>query len=96
MSIRRGSGGAGQWHGGDGLTRRLRFLEEMTVTTLCSHRTIQPYGLDGGAPGEVGREWIERADGSVTAHAGNDQNQVLPGDVFVMQTPAGGGYGTAE
>ncbi|NRB05257.1 MAG: hydantoinase B/oxoprolinase family protein, partial [Rhodobacteraceae bacterium] len=78
MSIRRGSGGAGRWHGGDGLTRRLRFLEEMTVTTLCSHRTIQPYGLEGGAPGEVGREWIERADGSVTAHAGNDQNQVLP------------------
>ena len=93
-SIRRGSGGAGRHRGGDGITRRMRFLEEMTVTTLCSMRRVPPFGVDGGSPGEVGREWIERADGTRTQHRGNDQNQVYPGDVFVMQTPSGGGFGT--
>ncbi len=95
-SIRRGSGGRGRHKGGDGITRRMRFLEQMTVTTLCSHRRVPPFGVDGGAPGEVGREWIERADGTVTPHKGNDQNEVHPGDVFVMQTPSGGGYGAPE
>ena len=95
FSIRRGSGGKGRHTGGDGITRKVRFLEEMTVTTLCSHRRVPPFGVAGGAPGEVGKEWIERADGTVTPHKGNDQNQVHPGDLFVMQTPAGGGYGKA-
>ncbi|MGD1924025.1 MAG: hydantoinase B/oxoprolinase family protein [Paracoccaceae bacterium] len=94
-SIRRGSGGIGHHTGGDGITRKMRFLEQMTVTTLCSHRRVPPFGVDGGAPGEVGREWIERADGSRVEHGGNDQNEVYPGDVFVMQTPSGGGYGRA-
>lgn len=94
-SIRRGSGGKGASTGGDGITRRMRFFEEMTVTTLCSHRRIAPFGVDGGAPGEVGREWIERTDGSRTGHKGNDQNTVHPGDIFVMNTPGGGGYGKA-
>lgn len=93
-SIRRGSGGAGKYRGGDGITRRMRFLEQMTVTTLCSMRRVPPFGVAGGSPGEVGREWIERADGTRVEHAGNDQNEVYPGDVFVMQTPSGGGYGT--
>ena len=95
-SIRRGSGGAGRHRGGDGITRRMRFLEEMTITTLCSMRRVPPFGVDGGSPGEVGREWIERADGTRVEHAGNDQNQIYPGDAFVMQTPSGGGYGVAE
>ncbi len=92
-SIRRGSGGRGRHTGGDGITRRMRFLEEMTVTTLCSHRRVPPFGVDGGSPGEVGREWIERADGTRVEHKGNDRHEVYPGDVFVMQTPSGGGYG---
>ena len=92
-SIRRGSGGRGRHNGGDGITRRMRFLDGMTVTTLCSHRRVPPFGVDGGEPGEVGREWIDRADGSRTEHRGNDQNEVHPGDVFTMQTPSGGGYG---
>ncbi|MEL7462882.1 MAG: hydantoinase B/oxoprolinase family protein [Pseudomonadota bacterium] len=92
-SIRRGSGGAGATTGGDGITRKMRFFEEMTVTTLCSHRRVPPFGLNGGAPGGVGKEWIERADGSTVEHGGNDQNTVNPGDVFVMQTPSGGGCG---
>ncbi|MEO1493976.1 MAG: hydantoinase B/oxoprolinase family protein [Pseudomonadota bacterium] len=94
-AIRRGSGGAGAQRGGDGITRRMRFLEQMTVTTLCSHRRIRPFGVAGGEPGDTGAEWIERADGTRVEHAGNDQNEIYPGDVFVMQTPSGGGYGAA-
>jgi 5-oxoprolinase (ATP-hydrolysing) len=93
MSIRRGSGGKGAHVGGDGITRRIKFLEQMTVTTLCSHRRIAPFGQNGGAPGSVGLEWIERADGSIVEHKGVDENEVFPGDVFVMQTPSGGGFG---
>ena len=92
-SIRRGSGGAGAHRGGDGITRKLRFLEPMTVTTLCSHRRVPPFGAAGGAPGEVGREWIERNDGTRADHQGNDQNEVGAGDLFVMETPSGGGFG---
>ena len=94
MSIRFGSGGRGKFIGGDGITRRLRFLEQMTVTTLCSHRRVPPKGLNGGLNGEVGREWIERKNGSVDKHHGNDINELYSGDVFVMQTPSGGGFGT--
>ncbi|MEM6439871.1 MAG: hydantoinase B/oxoprolinase family protein, partial [Pseudomonadota bacterium] len=92
-SIRRGSGGKGAHRGGDGCTRKMRFLEGMTVTTLCSHRRVAPFGVDGGEPGDVGREWIERADGTRVEHKGNDQNEIFPGDLFVMDTPAGGGFG---
>jgi 5-oxoprolinase (ATP-hydrolysing) len=94
MSIRVGSGGNGEFAGGDGITRRLRFLEQMTVTTLCSHRQVRPKGLNGGEDGEVGREWIERQNGSIHRHNGNDENELYTGDVFVMQTPSGGGFGT--
>ena len=94
-SIRRGSGGRGATTGGDGITRKMRFFEEMTVTTLCSHRRVPPFGGDGGNSGECGREWIERRDGTRVEHAGNDQNVIYPGDIFVMQTPSGGGWGEA-
>ena len=93
VSIRGGSGGNGKFTGGDGITRRLRFLEQMTVTTLCSHRRVPPKGLNGGKNGEVGREWIERQNGSIDRHKANDKNELYPGDVFVMQTPSGGGFG---
>jgi 5-oxoprolinase (ATP-hydrolysing) len=92
--IRRGSGGSGRWPGGCGGRRRLRFLEPVTVTTLSSHRRIPPYGMAGGRPGELGRHWIEHPDGSVTAMEGCDSTQVAAGDVFVIETPGGGGYGT--
>jgi 5-oxoprolinase (ATP-hydrolysing) len=93
--IRRGSGGAGRWRGGDGGTRRLRFSEPMTVTTLAGHRRVPPFGLAGGSPGALGRHWIERADGSVTPMDGCDCVDLAAGDVFVMETPGGGGYGAA-
>ena len=94
FSIRRGSGGAGRWKGGDGIVRRLRFLEPMTATVLSSHRVTQAAGVAGGAPGAVGRNAVERADGSRKDLAGNDEVQMGAGDVFVMETPGGGGYGT--
>jgi 5-oxoprolinase (ATP-hydrolysing) len=92
--IRPGSGGAGRWHGGHGGTRRLRFGEPMTVTTLTGHRRVPAFGMAGGQPGALGRHWIEHPDGTVTAMRGCDSVQVRPGDVFVIETPGGGGYGS--
>ncbi len=93
FSIRRGSGGEGRHSGGDGITRRLRFFEDMTVTVLGGHRRVPPFGVDGGAPGEVGKDWVERVDGTIVPVKGIDAIDVHPGDIFVMQTPGGGGYG---
>ncbi len=92
--IRRGSGGSGEFTGGDGTLRRIRFLEQMEVVMLSNHRVIAPYGMAGGSPGQVGRNWVERADGSHDEMTGCDKRNVDPGDVFVLQTPSGGGYGT--
>jgi len=91
--IRPGSGGRGRWRGGHGGVRRLRFSQPMTVTTLTGHRRVPAFGMAGGEPGALGRHWIERADGTVTPMAGCDSARVGPGDVFVMETPGGGGYG---
>jgi 5-oxoprolinase (ATP-hydrolysing) len=93
FSVRRGSGGAGRHHGGDGIVRRVRFREPMTAAILSSHRRIQPFGMAGGEPGECGRNWVERADGVVERLDGCDQREMRPGDVFVISTPSGGGYG---
>ena len=91
--IRAGSGGQGRWRGGHGGVRRLRFLEPMTVTTLTGHRRVPAFGLAGGEPGALGRHWIEHPGGDRTPMAGCDSVQVAPGDVFVIETPGGGGYG---
>jgi 5-oxoprolinase (ATP-hydrolysing) len=93
--IRPGSGGAGKWHGGNGATRRVRFLEPMTAAILAGHRRVPPYGMAGGDPGALGRNWVERADGSRTDLSYSDETQVAPGDVFVIETPGGGGFGRA-
>jgi 5-oxoprolinase (ATP-hydrolysing) len=96
FAIRRGSGGAGKWHGGDGSVRRIRFLEPMTAVIVSSRREVAPFGLDGGADGAAGLQWVERADGSRTTLSGTDRAELEPGDVFVIETPGGGGYGSAE
>jgi 5-oxoprolinase (ATP-hydrolysing) len=93
FEIREGSGGDGRWRGGDGGRRMLRFLEPMTVTTLASHRRVPPYGMAGGHPGSLGHQWIERTDGTVTEMDGCDSVQLSAGDIFVIETPGGGGYG---
>ena len=93
-SIRKNSGGKGMFNGGDGVTRKLRFLEPMTVTTLCSHRKVQPFGLNGGEPGQCGKEWLEKKDGKFIRLEGNDSCEVKVNDLFVMETPGGGGFGS--
>lgn len=92
-TIRRGSGGEGQWRGGDGAVRRLRFLEPMTVSMLSGHRRVPPYGMAGGQPGALGANSLQRSDGELVHMAGNDVVEALPGDVLVVETPGGGGYG---
>ncbi|MEA1052076.1 hydantoinase B/oxoprolinase family protein [Lamprobacter modestohalophilus] len=91
--IRTGSGGDGRHRGGDGVERRIRFLEPMDVGILANRRRVPPFGLAGGEPGACGRNWIERADGSIEPLAGTDTCSVEPNDVFVLQTPGGGGFG---
>jgi 5-oxoprolinase (ATP-hydrolysing) len=96
FAIRRGSGGMGAHRGGDGAVRRLRFLEPMTAVIVASRRTVPPFGLEGGADGAAGRQWVERADGRHDALRGTAQAELAPGDVFVIETPGGGGYGASR
>jgi 5-oxoprolinase (ATP-hydrolysing) len=93
FEVRHGSGGEGKWHGGNGVVRRVRFLEAMTAAILSGHRRIPPYGMAGGEPGKVGHNWVERADGSTLQLAGAGKAELVPGEVFVIETPGGGGYG---
>jgi 5-oxoprolinase (ATP-hydrolysing) len=96
FEIRRGSGGAGRWRGGDGAVRRIRFLAPMTAAILSGNRHRAPWGMEGGLPGERGRNWVRRSDGSVIKLAGCDQIEMSPGDCFVIETPGGGGYGRPD
>jgi 5-oxoprolinase (ATP-hydrolysing) len=91
--IRGGSGGAGRWRGGDGGVRRVRFLEAMTASILSNGRVQGAFGMAGGAAGAPGENRIERADGTVEALGAIGQAEMRPGDVFVIATPGGGGYG---
>jgi 5-oxoprolinase (ATP-hydrolysing) len=93
FALRRGSGGAGAHRGGDGVVRRLRFLEPLTAAIVSSSRRVAPYGLAGGLAGALGRNAIERADGTVEDLPGVAQAEMHAGDVFVVETPGGGGYG---
>src|ERR1700690_1239402 len=96
FEIRNGSGGAGKWHGGNGVVRRVRFLEAMTAAILSGHRRVPPYGMAGGEPGEGGGNWIERSGGGIQQLGGSDKAELVPGDVFVIETPGGGGYGPKD
>ena len=96
FGIDAGSGGAGAFAGGDGTTRRIRFLEPMEMAILSSHRDRPPQGLAGGGPGRVGLTEIHRADGRVERLAAADQAQVAAGDAVVVVTPTPGGYGAPE
>jgi 5-oxoprolinase (ATP-hydrolysing) len=95
-AIRHGSGGGGRWRGGNGGVRRIAFLEPMTVSTLTGHRRVPAFGLAGGGPGATGRHWIEHPDKTITPMAACDTARVQPGDVFVIETPGGGGYGAPQ
>ncbi len=93
FGIRAGSGGYGRWRGGNGAIRRLRFLEPVTVTTLCGSRTIPPFGGDGSGPGAVGENRVIWPDGRVEVLRGNDERDLPAGAEFEMFTPGGGGWG---
>src|SRR5262245_29513076 len=95
-SIRRGSGWRGKVRGGDGATRRVRFLEPMTAAVLSGHRRVPPYGMAGGEPGGLGRNRVERLTGERIELSYADEIDMRSGDVFVIETPGGGGYGAPE
>ena len=92
--IRKGSGGAGRWAGGDGGVRRVRFLEPMTASILSNGRHHGAFGMAGGSPGAVGVNKVVRANGKVEALDHIGQAQMQPGDIFEIHTPGGGGFGT--
>ena len=93
--IRHESGGKGEWHGGNGGVRKVRFLEPMTASILSNNRLYAPFGMAGGEPGSKGRNYVQRSDGTIQElpHVGKTQMQA--GDIFVVETPGGGGYGLA-
>ena len=90
---RRGSGGIGRWRGGDGVVRVLRALEPITLAILSGSRRVAPFGLAGGGEGRCGRNALLRSDGGCEELGGSAQVAMKPGDVFVLETPGGGGWG---
>jgi 5-oxoprolinase (ATP-hydrolysing) len=94
FSIRRESGGEGRHRGGAGTIRRILFRESMSAAILSSRRRIAPFGMAGGSPGQLGRNFVERANGVIEWLQGTDRvERIAPGDVFVIETPGGGGFG---
>jgi 5-oxoprolinase (ATP-hydrolysing) len=91
--IRKGSGGAGRWRGGNGGVRRVRFLEPMTASILSNGRKHPAFGAAGGEPGQVGINRVVRGDGRVEALDHIGQAEMAPGDIFEIHTPGGGGFG---
>ena len=91
--VRRGSGGKGHWHAGDGIERRIRFLANMQCAILSGHREVPLAGVKGGQAGELGHNWIERGGQKWFDLGGSGEAAVQCGDVVVIQTPTGGGFG---
>ena len=94
--IRRGSGGKGRWKAGDGTLRRLRFRERMDLAILSGRRKVASFGVDGGAPGELGANRVRRLDGSYEDLGGCAQSVLEAGEAVEIVTPTGGGFGKAE
>ncbi|GAB4550292.1 MAG: hypothetical protein Tsb0014_44900 [Pleurocapsa sp.] len=92
FSIRENSGGKGKYCGGNGVVRKVRFLESMTAGILSSHRVIPPFGLQEGEGGKVGKSYVERKDKTVEELESTATVEMQPGDMFVIETPGGGGY----
>jgi predicted N-acetyltransferase YhbS len=93
FAIRANSGGMGKHRGGNGIIRRIQFREAMTAGILSGHRVVPPFGLQGGSAGQPGRNWIDRADGTIDLLGSNANVEMQPGDIFGIETPGGGGYG---
>jgi 5-oxoprolinase (ATP-hydrolysing) len=93
FSIRRGSGGRGTWHGGDGVVREVEFLKPLTVSLVTQHRTTRPYGMNGGEEGASGRQILIRQDGSEEDIPPSATFDVAAGERVRIETPGGGGWG---
>jgi 5-oxoprolinase (ATP-hydrolysing) len=93
--IRKGSGGKGKWHAGDGIRRTIRFLEQMECTILSGHRRVRPPGLNNGEDGEIGENSVRRKDGKLVKLKGADATVIDAGEAVIIQTPTAGGYGKA-
>jgi len=93
FSVRSNSGGRGAHNGGNGVVRKLEFREAMSAAILSNHRRVAPFGIDDGEPGELGRNYIARRDGTVVELGSTECIEVQAGDVLVIETPGGGGYG---
>lgn len=93
FSIRQNSGGKGKYSGGDGVVRKIRFLENMTAGILSNHRIIPPFGLKGGEAGQVGKSYVERKNKTIEQLDSTATVEMQPGDTFIIETPGGGGYG---
>ena len=93
FAIRRGSGGKGAHHGGDGVVRAMTFLEPMRANILANRRLVAPRGLAGGGDALPGRNWVERVDGSVEMLSATEAADMARGDRFIIETPGGGGFG---
>ena len=85
--------GEGRHRGGDGVRRALRFLEPMSATILSNRRRVPPFGLEGGGPAALGINRVRRADGSEQTIGATETVEMKPGDVFIIETPGGGGFG---
>ena len=93
FSLRPHSGGKGQHSGGNGVIRRIKFLEPMTANILSGHRRVPPFGLHGAEAGQVGRNWVQRENGTEEILSSTATVEMQPGDIFVIETPGGGGFG---
>src|SRR5215472_1961908 len=91
--IRPNSGGRGRWNAGNGIRRTIRFLEQMECTILSGHRRVPPFGLAGGASGQIGENWVRRKDGRMERLQGCDATVIDAGEAIIIQTPTAGGYG---
>jgi len=93
FAIRNNSGGEGQYRGGDGVVRQIKFRQPMTASILSGHRRVPPYGMAGGQTGKTGKNWVQRADGKRENLAGTAEVAMQAGDMLIIETPGGGGYG---
>ena len=96
MSIRHGSGGNGKWPGGNGIIRKLTFLDAVDLSLLTQHREVSPFGINGGDEGKPGKQYVIRNDGTKENLRGVDGIKMTPGDSLVIETPGGGGWGKSE
>jgi len=93
FTVRKKSGGAGLWHGGDGAVRNIRFLESAEASLLSNHRRVAPFGMQGGSPGKTGKNCAQRASGETEDLSATASVHLEAGDCLIIETPGGGGFG---